>query len=475
MAIVSIQRALIRRKLESKRVDLSDPSKFAVKSFNFGEDDDDDYDLLSNSSLLDKSATMLSDASFHPPPPPRVDDESRDDGVDEEVCGERVREDERDTAAASPPLQALLTPAGTPVYGANLYNDPVNDVTVTNTPQSFLHGMVIIDDNEEVKTANNVHVQATPTPKKRAVVYQGKMFESSPITQPDECGEMQGLSFVDESLNYSINEDTTPQPTPIHHPESKKNSSSSSPSMMFASSPLTSEQDDSLLQMSMSSFIKNDDSAIVVERDLFDCSTKKEEEKTPMKTPRADTKQQLTATETLFNFQRSLQRTKPLITFSEDEFGDDLVNMSQLGIDTSEQQQQLLQLQHPLSTKEVSQASLSPTGVTDFFQDDEEDVRGTSSPPLQPLQSDVAVPLPPAAPSKTSFMTQLLDQLSACHHPCRNSMHTTTTKKQQQTQPDNNAAVDKSRIPEFVPKVYSPAQELSLARQRANSIGRRRA
>ena len=135
-----------------------------------------------------------------------------------------------------------------------------------------------------------------------------------------------------------------------------------------------------------------------------------------MKTPRADTKQQLTATETLFNFQRSLQRTKPLITFSEDEFGDDLVNMSQLGIDTSEQ-----------LTKEVSQASLSPTGVTEFFQD-EEDVRGTSSPPLQPLQSDVAVPLPPpTAPPKTSFMTQLLDQLSACHHPCRNAMHTTTT------------------------------------------------
>lgn len=463
MAIVSIQRALIRRKLESKRVDLSDPSKFAVKSFNFGgEDDDDDYDLLSNSSLLDKSATMLSDASFHPPPPPRVDDESRDDGVDEddeEVCGERVREDERDTAAASPPLQALLTPAGTPVYTANLYNDPVNDVTVTTTPQSFLHGMVIIDDNEEVKTADHVHVQATPTPKKRAVVYQGEMFESSPITQPDEYGEMQGLSFVDESLNYSVNE----EPTPIHHQASKKNGSSSSPSM-FASSPLTSEQDDSLLQMSMSSFIKNDDSAIVVERDLFDCSAKKKEEKTPMKTPHADTKQQLTATETLFSFQTSLQRTKPLITFSEDEFGDDLVNMSQLGIDTSEQ-----------LTKEVSQASLSPTGVTEFFQD-EEDVRGTSSPPLQPLQSDVAVPLPPpTAPPKTSFMTQLLDQLSACHHPCRNAMHTTTTKKQQQKQPDNNAAVDKSRIPEFVPKVYPPAQELSLARQRANSIGRRRA
>ena len=193
-----------------------------------------------------------------------------------------------------------------------------------------------------------------------------------------------------------------------------------------------------------------------------------------MKTPRADTKQQLTATETLFNFQRSLQRTKPLITFSEDEFGDDLVNMSQLGIDTSEQHQ-LLQ-QHPLSTKEDSQASLSPTGVTDFFQD-EEDVRQTSSPPLQPLQSDVAVPLPPTArPPKTSFMTQLLDQLSACHHPCRNAMQTTTTKKQQQQQqPDNTAVVDKSRIPEFVQKVYSPAQELSLARQRANSIGRRRA
>ena len=221
MAIVSIQRALIRRKLESKRVDLS-PSKFAVKSFNFGEDDDDDdYDLLSNSSLLDKSATTLSDASFHPPPPPRVDDESRDDDDEEEVCGERVREDERDTAAASPPPQVLSTPAGTPVYDTNLYNDPVN-VTVTNTPQSFLHGMVTIDDNEEVRTADNVHVQATPTPKKRAVVYQGKMFESSPITQPDEYIEIQGLSFVDESLNYSINEDT-PQPTPMVK-ESKKKS-----------------------------------------------------------------------------------------------------------------------------------------------------------------------------------------------------------------------------------------------------------
>ena len=469
MAIVGIQRALIRRKLESQRIDVS-PSKFAVTSFKFGEDDDED--LLSNSSLLDKSAVMLSDAPFDP----RAD-ESRDDGDDDddEPFGERVR-DERDTAAASPPPQALSTPAGTHVYGANLYNDPVN-VTVTNTPQSFLHGMILIEEGEEkVSMADHVHVQATPAPKK---ICQGKLFQSSPITQPDE---MQGQSFLDESLDYSINDDT-PQPSPNHH-QSTKNDSSYSPSTMFASSPLTSEQDDSLLQTSMSSFIKNDDSMIMVERDLFDCSTKKEkkkaeEEETPTMTLHDNNKLDMrvsiqpTATEA-FTFKESLHRTKPLISFSDgegdDEYDDALdmsqlgMNLSRLGIDTSEQQ-------HLPPFKEDSRASSSPTGVIDFFQDEGFESSLPPPPPLHPS----APPPPAAAPPMTSFMTQLLNQLSACHHPCSSAVHNKTKKQQQ---PDT-AIADKSRIPAFsterpelVQKAYSPAQELSLARKRANSTQR---
>mmetsp|Transcript_3070 Transcript_3070/g.5428 ORF Transcript_3070/g.5428 Transcript_3070/m.5428 type:complete len:303 (-) Transcript_3070:199-1107(-) len=294
---------------------------------------------------------------------------------------------------------------------------------------------------------------------------------------------MQGLSFVDESLNYSINDDT-PQPTPL------KNDCSSSPSM-FISSPLTAQPDDSLLQASMSSFIKNDDSISViknedsmltVERELFDSTTKKKvvEDETLMKTlydddTKLDMKEsiQLTAA---FSLKGSLVRAKPLLIFDEEEGGDEyddaLENLSQLGIDTN------VQLQPPSKKDGRHERSLSPTGVTDFYPD--EDFSSSIPPP----------PLPPAAPPaasssspKISFMSNLIDQaLSGCH-PCSSVVQ--TKKKQQQpattvaeksriSAPSTSSSIERPDLVQRVysPAVYSPAQELSLARQNANSTQR---
>lgn len=461
--MVGIQRALILRKLESQRQRIDDlsPSKFKVTSFKFGAEDDS---MLSTSSLLDKSAVMLSDEPF----------DSINYDIDEshgKVFRDRNRV-EVNTAPSSP-SRVMLSPAGIPVYDSNPFDDnPVEVTTVSSTtPKSFLHGMVIIDD-EEVQTDNkHGHVQVTPTPKKRTV-YHGKLFESSPLSPPtDEDEKMQGLSLLDESLNYSNN--GTPQPSPTRRFMVKNDPS------IFESSPITNahELDYSLHQISMSSFIKNDtsyESMLTADRELlFDSSIKKKKEvkeETTVKTLYDDTK--LDMKESIHLTAAFSERAKPLLTFDEGEGGNEYdyanENSSQLGIDTSLKQKK----QQP-SKKDILKASLSPTGVTDFFQEDV--ISSVPEPPLPPAAPDLS-----SSSLKTNFMTHLLDQaLNGCQ-PCNNTVHTKTKKHQQPDSP----VVERSRIPappsmkrpNLANLVYSPAQspalELSMARKNANSTQR---
>lgn len=439
--MVGIQRGLILRKLDSQRQRIDDlsPSKFKVTSFKFGAEDDS---MLSTSSLLDKSAVTLSDEPFGSTN--HKIDESRGDDEDDKVL--------------------VLSPTGIPVYDSNIFDDKRVEVTTdSTTPKSFLRGMVIVDD-EEVETEKHGRVQVTPTPKKRTV-YQGKLFESSPLSPPDEDGQMQGLSLLDESLNYSNN--GTPQPSPT-----RRFMVMNDPSI-FVSSPITSELDDSLLQVSMSSFIKNDESTLTADREmLFDSSIRKEEEEeeeTPMKTLYYDTK--LDMKESIHLTAPFSERAKPLLTFEEGDEDNEfaLENLSKLGIDTSLKQQQ----QQP-SKEDILKASLSPTGVTDFFQA-EVVMSSVPAPPLPPPALDLSSS---SSSPKTNFMVHLLDQaLNGCQ-PCSNAVHTKTKKHQQPDSPvvEKPPRIPAQKRPDVAHLVYSPAQspaqELSLARKSANNTQR---
>lgn len=475
--MTSIQRALIRKKLASQKVHDLTPTKFAVTSFNFGEEEEDECSLVSkplslsvmsaddpktpfvvkksgngrrvvNNTIVesrddDETLFQLFDESLRDPPTELIT-----------AGGFRSRVERIDRHATAAPLTPLTT-AGTPVYDANLFDSPV-DVKVTSTPQSFLHGMVINDD--EVDMDEHI-MRVTPTPKTTAVKKGKKMFESSPLTQPDKSGMLQGLSFVD--LNLS--EHDGDQPTPL--PEMRKDSSSPT---MFASSPLTYHPDDSLLQKSMSSFIENDVNTLTVERELFDSTTKK---MTPMKTMYDDTKSDIRESIQLtpaFSFKGSLVRAKPLLTFEEeegdDEYDDDLEILSNLGLDDAVYHESK-QKPTPIKKDDLMEASSSPTGVTGFHQDE----GFTFSPPALP-----------AASPKTNLISRLLEQAFGGCQPldgiiCRGGHCGSgeSTKKQQQPAaswipaPSTSSSIKR---PGLVQRNYSPAEELSFARQNAYLI-----
>lgn len=466
--MVGIQRTILFRKLDSSRQRIDDlsPSKFKVTSFKFGAEDDS---MLSTSSLLDKSSVMLSDEPFDSAV--HIIDESRSDD-DGKVFRDRNRE-EVNTVPSSP-SRVTLTPAGIPVYDSDLLDDnPVEVATVFTSPKSFLHGMVIIDEEEVPKNIKHEHVQVTPTPKKRTV-HQGKLFESSPLTPPtDEDEKVQGLSLLDESLNYSNN--GTPLPSPTRRFMVKNDPST------FVSSPITNELDNSLLQFSISSFIKNDETSFLkndessmqtADRELlFDSDIKKENEEPPMKTLYVDTK--LDMKKSIHFTAAFSERAKPLLTFDEGERDDELdyadENSSELGSDTGLKHKKK---QQQSSKEDVLKASLSPTGVIDFFQEDV--ISSVPSPPSPPVAPDLSSS---SSSLKTNFMTHLLDTaLNGCK-PCSTAVYTKTKKQQQPDSP----AVEKPRIPvppsmkrpNIVHLVYSPAQspaqELSMARKNANN------
>ena len=482
-----LQRALLRRKLESQRINNLSPSKFAATTISFGQDEDELCSLLSKSSLLDKTAVM-SDAPFVVGNAKRV----VNDGVES-------RDDDDEAAVYSPPQ--MLTSAPAPLHDVKLLSDnnPAQ-VSVTSTPQSVLHGMVIID---ELSLDGPLHNQITPTPKKRDV-YEGRLFESSPIAQPDEYGKMQGLSFVDLSsdlsLDYSTNDDT-PHPTPLP----KMKSGSSSPTM-FVSSPLTTQPNDSLLQESMSSFIRNEESMSTLERQLFDLSITKEEEEDSMKVLHEDAKidtretiqdcstekkEEMPYDENKFSMRPPneialdnsckgpLMRATSLLV-SEDEEGDDeydnvLDKSTKLGLTASRP------LQPAAIMKNDPQDSLSsPTGVADF---QDEPFFKSSVPPPPPR-------LPPPSPARQACpktnVSQFFDQAFGSCHPldtisCRRAQRnsapvSTKKKKQQQQRPTNLSTVESCSSPSSSPmtqsrhvlRVYSPAEELSMARRTAN-------
>ncbi len=458
MTMGRFQRALIRKKLESQKVDGLSPSKFAGTSFQFGEDEDESSSLLSKCEIeIDQSSAAV---SADAPKTPFVVKNSNGDS--------KKRDDDEILLQFDEVLKDCFMPPSTTTAGTHL-SSPVHATVPSSTPPSMLHGIAISDDEgDDMDEPAHAHVTRTPKTPATTTIYTGRLFESSPLTQPDDSGMQQGLSFVD-SLNYSVNSSFSSQPTPLHKMRS-------SPTM-FQSSPLTSQPDDSLLQQSMSSFIGNpDDSILTVERELFDSITKNKK-KTPIKTLYDDNKSdlreaiQLTAA---YSFKGSLQRANPLLKvedeYEEENTEDDFEIMSKLGLDTSLHHES--KQQQPPSIKKddllhMKQASSSPSGVMDFHPDED----FSSLPPP---------PAPPAAPCapKTSLISRIVDQAFSGCAPlglyCSNEVY---IKKQQQ-QPAA-AAVEKSwdiahptsssmkRRPGLVQRDYSPGEELSWARQNA--------
>jgi len=459
MTMEGIQRALIGKK-QAYRKDELYPSKYAGTSILFDEDEDESRSLLPKCSLLDQSLAISVDAPKTPffDVKNTIGDSTRDDDDDE--TSRQLDEDEEQLRERVIPVST----ADTHWHDANLFDDPLR-ITATSPPLSMLHGIALCDDEVDMDEPAHTHYIRTPrTPK---VVYKGNLFESaplSPITLPDDYGLERGLSFV-ESLTYSsVNDDT--------HPTSllKMRNDCSTPTM-FQSSPLTSEPDDSILQQSMSSFIGNDESMLVVERGLFDSVTKSKKPPVKLYDENKSDLRETIQLPTTARFMGSLPRARPLLKFEEDD--DDLENLSRLGLDTVYHESKL-QHQSPIKNDSplLMKASSSPTGVTEFHQDED---------------FTFSLPPPPATSPKIDLISRLVDQVfggcqplggMACggiHVQCSSEEY---TKKQQQ-QPA--AAVEKSwnkefptpasssmKRPELVKRGYSPGEELALARQNAN-------